>query len=130
MENKPSKVLQCSHVILINIWSFFFEELVQKNPYEKEENILKLILDQCSRKIMDSIQTEPKTAVQISIELDIELSPIYRRLQKFQKYNLLNVTFQITPNGKKSYCYQSKINGFESSYHEGNFKVVLSFNKT
>ncbi len=79
---------------------------------------------------MDSIQTESKTAIQISSELGTELSAIYRRLQKFQKFNLLNVTFQITPDGKKSYYYQSKINGIDSSYHKGNFKLVLSFNQT
>lgn len=103
--------------------------MIQNNPYTEEENILKLISDQRSRKIMDSIQTEPKTAIQISRELDTELSSIYRRLQKFQKFNLLNVTFQITSNGKKSYYYQSKINGVNSSYQKGNFKLILSYNQ-
>ena len=102
--------------------------MFQRNPHREEENILKLITDQYSRGILDSIQTEPKTAVQISSELDIELSSIYRRLHKFQKYNLLKITFQITSDGKKSYYYQSKISGVNSSYQKGDFKVSLSFN--
>lgn len=102
--------------------------MFQNNPHTEEENILKLISDQCSREIIDSIQTEPKTAVQISNELGVELSSIYRRLHKFQKHNLLKMTFQITSDGKKSNYYQSKINGVKSSYKKGNFKVSLSFN--
>jgi len=101
--------------------------LFQNNPQSKED-ILKLISDQCSRAIIDSIQTESKTAVQMSNELGIELSTIYRRLHKFQKHNLLKMTFQITSDGKKSYYYQSKINSVHSSYQKGNFKVSISFN--
>lgn len=77
---------------------------------------------------MDSIQTEPKTAIQISNELGAELSAIYRRLHKFKKYDLLKITVQITTDGKKSYYYQSKINGVDLNYQNGNFKVILSFN--
>ncbi|QLH07194.1 hypothetical protein [Nitrosopumilus ureiphilus] len=103
--------------------------MLQYNPHAEEESILKLISDQCSRKIIDSIQTEPKNAVQISNELDAELSAIYRRLHKFQKYNLLKITVQITTDGKKSYYYQCKINGVDLRYQNGNFKVILSFNQ-
>lgn len=78
---------------------------------------------------MDSIQIEPKTVIQISKELGVEISSIYRRLEKFQKLNLLKTTFQITPDGKKSYYHQSKINGINSSYQNGNFKTTLSFNE-
>ncbi len=102
--------------------------MFQNNPHIEEENILKLISDQCSREIIESVQTEPKTAVQICNELGVELSSIYRRLHKFQKHNLLKMTFQITSDGKKSFYYQSKINGVNSSYQKGNFKVSLSFN--
>ncbi len=102
--------------------------MFQNKPHTEEENILKIIYDQCSREIIDSVQTEPKTAVQISNELGVELSSIYRRLHKFQKHNLLKMTFQITSDGKKSNYYQSKINGVKSNYKKGNFKVSLSFN--
>jgi len=103
--------------------------LLQSNPHLEEEGILRLISDQRSREIIDSIQTEPKTVIQISSELGIELSAIYRRLHKFQKHDLLKMTVQITHDGKKSYYYQSKINGVSSSYQKGNFKVILSFNQ-
>ena len=102
----------------------------QSSPIQldKQEEIIRLISDQRSRKIINSIQTKPKSAVQISHELDAELSTIYRRLQKFQKYDLLKTTFQITPDGKKSFYYQSKINGVIAKYQQGKFDVSLSFN--
>ena len=83
--------------------------MLQSNPHLEEEDILRLISDQRSREIIDSIQTEPKTAIQISNELGTELCAIYRRLHKFQKHDLLKITIRITPDGKKSYYYQSKI---------------------
>ena len=95
---------------------------------DKEEKILRLISDQCARKIINSIQDNSKSAIQISKELDIELSTIYRRLNKFQKYDLLKTTFQITPDGKKSFYYQCKINAINASYHQGKFQVSLAFN--
>jgi len=103
----------------------------QSNTHvEKQEDILRLISDQYSRQIIDSIQTEPKTVIQLSSELGAELSIIYRRLHKFQKHNLLKITFQITSDGKKSFYYQSKINGVNASYQKGDFKVSLDFNQT
>jgi len=94
---------------------------------KEHDDILKIISDQCSRGIIESIQIEPKTAVQISNELGREISAIYRRLHKFQKHNLLKITVQITHDGKKSYYYQSKINRVDCSYREGNLTVDLSF---
>ena len=97
---------------------------------DKQEDILRLISDPCARNIIYSIQIEPKSAVQISNELGAELCTIYRRLHKFQKYNLLKITFQITPKGKKSFYYQSKIHSIMVRYQQGKFDVSLDFNQT
>ena len=95
----------------------------------EQESIVRLISDNCARRIIDSIQSQPKSAVQISNELGTELSSIYRRLHKFEKHNLLKITFQITPEGKKSFYYKSKINAVIAKYHHGKFDVDLDFNK-
>ena len=94
----------------------------------EQESIVKLISDKYARRIIDSIQSHPKSAVQISKEIGIELSSIYRRLHKFEKHNLLKITFQITSDGKKSFYYQSKINAVIARYHNGKFDVDLDFN--
>ena len=100
------------------------------NPIQlgQQEEIVRLLTDHCARKIIDSIQTQQKSAIQISNELNMELSTVYRRLQKFQKHQLLNTTFQITSDGKKSFYYQSKVHTVIAKYQHGEFHVNLSFN--
>ena len=109
---------------------FFLKMMLHNTPnqLDNQEEIIRLISDQCARKIINSIQGEAKSAAQLSHELDTELSTIYRRLQKFQKYGLLKTTFQITSEGKKSFYYQSKINAVIAKYQQGKFNVSLSFN--
>ena len=105
------------------------QELLQIDISNIEGEILKLISDKYSRDIIEAILIEPKSATEISTELRIELSATYRRLHKLEKYNLLKVTFRITPDGKKSYYYQSKIQGIDVNFTRGNFKVNLAFNQ-
>jgi len=102
--------------------------LNQKNSETDEAHVLKLITEPQSRKIMESIQENPKSVIQISKEIGVLQSMIYRRLHKFEKYNLLKTTVKITNEGKKSFYYQSKINGVNVSYEKGNFQVNLIFN--
>ena len=104
------------------------QELLQTNISNIEGEILKLISDKYSRDIIESILIQPKSAIKISVELGIELSTTYRRLHKLEKYNLLKTTFRITSDGKKSYYYQSKIQGIDVNFGRGNFKVNLAPN--
>lgn len=92
-----------------------------------QECILRLISDPYARKIIDSIQIDSKSAIQISRELGIDLCSIYRRLHKFQNHGLLKTTFQITPAGKKSFYYKSKIRSIAANYDQGKFDVDLDF---
>ena len=95
---------------------------------QEREELVKLISDKHARKIIDSIQKKSKSAIQISRELDLELSTTYRRLQKLQKHRLLKITFKITSDGKKSFYYQSKVNSIIAKYQQGNFYVNLDYN--
>lgn len=93
-----------------------------------DAHILKIITEPQSRKIMEAIQEEPKSVIQISEETGIIQSMIYRRLHKFEKHNLVKTTVKITDEGKKSFYYQSKINGVNVNYENGNFQVKIIFN--
>ena len=104
--------------------------LQDNQQLEKHGDILRLICDQCSREIINAIQEKPKSAIQISNEINQEISTIYRRLHKLQKHHLVKTTFQITPDGKKSFYYKSKLNSIIARYQQGTFNVSLDFNKT
>lgn len=105
-----------------------FQELSSSSQINKHEDIIRLISDQHTRKIIDAIQMQPKSAMQISKESGIELSSIYRRLHKLQKLDLMKITFKITHDGEKSFYYQSKISSVIAKYQEGKFYVNLDFN--
>ena len=108
---------------------YFLREMIQEKYQQREQgDILRLISDQCTREIINVISSEPRSAVQISKELNTEISTIYRRLHKLEEYDLLQTTFQITPDGKKSFYYKSKLNSVNASYQEGKFNVSLEFN--
>ena len=77
-----------------------------------------MLSDQVSRNILSSIQRTAKSAIQISTEQNIELSKVYRRLQHLRRCNMLEISFQVTTNGKKSYYYKSRIEGMNVSYHQ------------
>ena len=108
---------------------YFLREMMQEKYQQREQgDILKLISDQCTREIINVISSEPKSVMQISKELNTEISTIYRRLHKLEEHDLLQITFKITPDGKKSFYYKSKINSVNASYQEGKFNVSLEFN--
>lgn len=95
---------------------------------EEKEDILRILSDQISRKIISSIQTTEKSANHISAEQNIELSKVYRRLHRLQKCGMLEISFQVTPDGKKSYYYKSKIEGMNIRYHQNTVEVEFTFN--
>lgn len=95
---------------------------------EEKEDILRIISDQISRKIISSIQIIEKSASQISVEQNIELSKVYRRLRRMQRCGMLKISFQVTGDGKKSYYYKSKIEGMDIRYHQDMFAVEFTFN--
>mgnify|MGYP001608431348 CR=1 FL=1 len=95
---------------------------------EEKEDILRIVSDQISRKIISSIQIMGKSASQISVEQNIELSKVYRRLRRMQRCSMLETSFQVTPDGKKSYYYKSKIEGMNVRYHQDMFVVEFTFN--
>ena len=108
---------------------YFVQEMMQEKYQQREQgDILKLISDQSTREIINVISSEPRSVAQISKELNTEISTIYRRLHKLEEHDLLQITFQITPDGKKSFYYKSKINSVNASYQEGKFNVSLEFN--
>ena len=80
------------------------QELIRDScQLEEQENIIRLISDQYTRRLINSIQKESKSAMQISSETGMELNVIYRRLHKLQKHDLLQTTFKITTDEKNHF---------------------------
>ena len=95
---------------------------------EHRQMILKLLLDNRIRVLNDLMQNEPKSAIELSRESDIDLNAVYRVLHKLGDSNFLKISFNITPDGKKSYLYESKLESINARYHKGVFDISLNLN--
>ena len=95
---------------------------------EEKDTLLYILSDKFSRQILNSILQKPKSASQISTECSMLLSMVYRRLQYLEGSNLLQVTGEITENGKKRFTYLSKIGEISASFNGNNVQVTAKSN--
>jgi len=96
--------------------------------YFDYDEILKILSDKYSRKIINFIRDSPKSTIQISVDAKIELSLVYRRLQKLQKCGLVDTSIKITLDGKKSCLYQGRIRGMNVRYLDDLIEVDMIAN--
>lgn len=102
--------------------------LTNDQETEQKEIILKLLLDDRIRILNELMQDEPKSAIELHNASEIDLNVIYRIIHKLNDNNFLNTSFNITPDGKKSYLYKSKLKSINAKYHKGVFDINLSLN--
>ena len=95
---------------------------------EQKEIILKLLLDERIRILNELMQDEPKSAIELHNTSGIDLNVVYRIIHKLDNSNFLKTSFNITPDGKKSYIYKSKLKSVNAKYDKGIFDINLSLN--
>ena len=77
---------------------------------DRADIILRTISDPAKRKIISCIKSEPKTVIQISKEIDLPVSTVYRKIGVLQEDKLLIASAGIhTIKNKKEFKYKSKI---------------------
>ena len=104
------------------------KRLLKNNLDSEHQVILKLLLDNRIRILNELMQNEPKTAIELSRDSKINLNAVYRVLHKLDDSNFLKISFTITPDGKKSYLYKSKLESINARYHKGNLDISLNLN--
>ncbi|TBR25748.1 MAG: ArsR family transcriptional regulator [Candidatus Nitrosotenuis sp.] len=92
---------------------------------ERKDAILEIMSDKYCRAIIESTMDTSKSAIQISIECEIPVSTIYRRLQNLCDSKLLGISGSITSEGKKHFLYQSKIRAMTSVFDGSGVKVEI-----
>ena len=71
------------------------------------EDILEdLLSDVATRKILESIKTEPKSTSQLCVECNIPTSTAYRKMQKLYDYKVIRKTGTINESGKRQTLYK------------------------
>ena len=104
--------------------------LLELDEYDINQRIIEALTTTCSHAILFSIVKNEKDAIQISEELQISLSTVYKTLTILEKLSLIEIQrFHINDDSKKIKMYRSKIEKADISINEDKSEVMLHPNK-
>ena len=96
---------------------------------KQKEAILNALLDDYSRKILDSTIDKAKSITEIIREQDIPMTSTYRRVKLLMDNKLIKVErSMVTEDGKRYYLYLSSIKNASIKYNEGKLIVEITPN--
>jgi predicted AAA+ superfamily ATPase len=101
----------------------FIDNDIQKNY------LMNILADDYSRDLLHHTIEIPKSGVQLSNETGIPASTVYRKLSRMADLKLLKITAIISPEGKKSFLYQSKIKSVYTKFEDGLIHMEIISNK-
>ena len=88
--------------------------IIQLNEFNITQKIIESVTNVCSRAVLFSILNQAKDAIQISEELKLSQSNVYKTLTHLEDLALVYVDkFVISPEGKKIKKYKSRIGQIE-----------------
>ncbi len=94
---------------------------MEENKDISEAILEDLLSDAATRRILESIKTEPKSTGQLCIECNIPTSTAYRKMQKLYDYRFIRKVGTINEDGKRESLYKSNVDllkrtfGYEST---------------
>ena len=96
---------------------------------KQKDAILNALLDDYSRKILDSTIDKAKSITEIIREQDIPMTSTYRRVKLLMENKLIKVErSMVTEDGKRYYLYLSSIKNASIKYNEGELIVEITPN--
>ena len=103
--------------------------LLELNEYDINQRLIEALTTTCSHAILFSIIDAEKDTVEISNELQLSLSTVYKTLANLEKLSLVEIQrFKITNDGKKIKMYRSRIKKANISINENNDVIVYPNN--
>ncbi len=104
--------------------------LLALDEYDINKRIIEALTTTCSHAILFSVVDKEKDAIQISGQLQISLSAVYKTLANLEKLSLIEIQrFHINSDNKKIKMYRSKISKADISINENKSEVTLHRNK-
>jgi predicted transcriptional regulator len=90
------------------------KSVIQLSEFNITQKIIESLSNVCTRSVLFSIKNESKDVTQISDELKISISTVYKTLSLLEDLALVEVDhFVISPEGKKIKHYRSRIGKVE-----------------
>ena len=88
--------------------------IIQLSEFDITQKIIESLSNVCTRSVLFSVKNESKDVTQISDELKISLSTVYKTLSILEDLALAEVDrYEISPEGKKIKLYRSRIGKVE-----------------
>ena len=88
--------------------------IIQLSEFDITQKIIESLSNVCTRSVLFSVKNESKDVTQISDELKISLSTVYKTLSILEDLALAEVDrHEISPEGKKIKLYRSRIGKVE-----------------
>tara|TARA_B100000029_G_C17232630_1_gene835936 strand:+ start:254 stop:637 length:384 start_codon:yes stop_codon:yes gene_type:complete len=104
--------------------------VLQLSEYNVTQKIMDSLVNPCHRSVLFSIVTESKIANQISEDLNISLSAVYKTLGRLEELTLVFVERFEFKDGKKVKFYKSRIGNAEIALHSDDAILKLYPNKS
>ena len=104
--------------------------ILQLSEYNITQKIMDSLVNPCHRAVLFSIVSESKIANQISEDLNISLSAVYKTLGKLEELTLVFVERFEFKEGKKVKFYKSRIGNAEIALHGDDAILKLYPNKS
>ena len=99
--------------------------LLELDEYDINQRIIEALTTTCSHAVLFSIVNAAKDAVEISNELQLSLSTVYKTLVNLEKLSLVEIQrFKITNDRKKIKMYRSRIKKASISINENNNVLI------
>ena len=103
--------------------------LLELNEYDINQRLIEALTTTCSHAILFSIIDTEKDTIEISNELQLALSTVYKTLANLEKLSLVEIQrFKITNDGKKIKMYRSRIKKADISINENNDVIIYPNN--
>ena len=103
--------------------------ILELDEYDINQRIIEALTNTCSHAILFSIVDEEKDAIQISGQLRISLSSVYKTLVSLEKLSLIEIQrFHVNSDNKKIKMYRSKIKAVEITINGNKAEVKLQRN--
>ena len=99
--------------------------IIQLSEFDVTQKIIESLSNVCTRAVLFCVKKEAKDANQISEELNISLSSVYKTVANLEELALLDVEkYIISKEGKKIKLYRSRIGKVEITMQ--NMEPVLN----
>ena len=104
--------------------------ILQLSEYDVTQKIMDSLVNPCHRAVLFSVVNESKIANQISSDLNISLSAVYKTLGKLEELTLVYVEKFEFKDGKKIKFYKSRVGNAEIALHTDDAILKLYPNKS